>query len=265
MKLNYAVMGNPIAHSLSPIIHQLFADQFGIKLKYEKILIDLPNFEQQVIDFFEQGGKGLNITLPCKERAFAMANRASSRALIARSANTLWMQGGELNADNTDGVGLVRDLKRYIELSGKSILILGAGGATRGILGELLAENLLKLTIANRSFNKIEELQLEFPKINICLLSDLAKDIEKNTYDLVINATSASLKGERLAIPETLMNNKPFCYDLAYIKGSDTLFVNWAKSFGCEAHDGFGMLVAQAAESFFIWHHLRPDITVLLT
>jgi len=258
------VMGNPIAHSLSPRIHQFFAEQFGIKLKYEKILIDLPNFEQQVIDFFEQGGKGLNITLPCKERAFAMANRAYSRALIARSANTLWMQGGELNADNTDGVGLVRDLKRYIELSGKSILILGAGGATRGILGELLAENPLKLTIANRSFNKIEELQLEFPKISICLVCDLAKDIEKNTYDLVINATSASLKGERLAIPETLMINKPFCYDLAYIKDSDTLFVTWAKSFKCEAHDGVGMLLEQAAESFFIWHNLRPNIENIL-
>jgi shikimate dehydrogenase len=253
-------MGNPISHSLSPVIHQLFAQQTGITLTYEKIRIDINQFEQQVTDFFAQGGKGLNITLPCKQRAFSMSAEVTPRCLAARAANTLWMQEGRLHADNTDGVGLLRDLSRHISISDKHILLLGAGGAARGILGPLLAAGSAQLTIVNRTPEKAQALQRDFPQAQYCIFADL----EGKSYDLVINATSASLDDESLALPDSLMVTKPLCYDLTYSNNKPTTFVAWARAQGCNAMDGLGMLVEQAAEAFFIWHHVMPNTALVL-
>jgi shikimate dehydrogenase len=257
-------MGNPVEHSLSPIIHQLFAELTGRALTYEKILIDLPRFEQQVRDFFSEGGKGLNITLPCKQRAFAMADQPTTRCHQSKAANTLWMHENHLQADNTDGVGLLRDLGRYIDIPGKHILILGAGGAARGIIGPLFAVQPAYLTIVNRTLAKAQALQKDFPPAHSCSFKDLAKEAEKRPYDIVINATSASLDGENLMLPPSLMATKPLCYDLAYRTTEPTVFVSLARSKGCVAVDGLGMLVAQAAEAFYIWHGVMPDAAYVL-
>ena len=260
MPEKYAVMGNPISHSLSPLIHQLFAKQTGLTLTYEKIQIDLPRFEQQVSEFFTQGGKGLNITLPCKQQAFTISQKRTSRCLEASAANTLWMQEGYLYADNTDGIGLLRDLNRHVNIRDKKILLLGAGGAARGILGPLLAAYPAQLTIANRTLKKAQILQQDFPKTNYCTFDDL----KHKQYDIIINATSASLDGKNLELPEQLMSTQPFCYDLAYKKNQPTAFVAWAKRYDCRAIDGLGMLIEQAAEAFFIWHGIMPNTAAIV-
>ncbi len=260
MHPQYAVMGNPINHSLSPDIHQLFATQLGLSIKYVKILIDLPRFEQQVIEFFNQGGKGLNITLPCKQRAFAMGEQITARCLKAGAANTLWMHSGQLHVDNTDGVGLLRDLQRHVDVKGKAILILGAGGAARGILHPLFEAQPERVTVANRTLEKAQALQQDFPHIHCQTL----ENVGKNDYDVIINATSASLGGASLVLPESLMTTNPFCYDLAYNRTGKTPFVHWASAHGCVAMDGLGMLIEQAAEAFFIWHGMLPDTVPVL-
>lgn len=254
MQNNYAVMGNPIAHSLSPLIHELFAAQKNITLNYIKIQIDESHFEEHVKDFFNHGGKGLNITLPCKERAFAMSDKQSPRCLKANAANTLWMQSDKLYADNTDGIGLVRDLARFHDLKAKRILILGAGGATRGIIAPLLDKKPTQLTIANRTLQKAQQLEIDFPEIDSSDFLTLHSE-----YEIIINATSASVHQQPLLLPEQVLARKPFCYDLSYALNSTTPFVAWARTNGCESKDGLGMLVEQAAESFFIWHGVRPD------
>ena len=255
----FAVIGNPIMHSLSPIIHQYFAQQTHIKINYEKVEGNEQRFEQQVSDFFTQGGKGLNVTLPFKQRAFAMAQKSTARCLLAGAANTLWMQEGQLNADNTDGIGLIRDLTRYVELPGKDILILGAGGAARGIIHPLLAIKPRSLTIANRTLEKTIELQNDFPQVTYCGLDNVS-----GVFDLIINATSASLEGRVISLPQQVMSQKPFCYDLAYNQKKATPFVAYTKSLGCDAFDGIGMLVEQAAEAFFIWNKVMPDTEKVL-
>lgn len=265
MKPRFAVMGKPIDHSLSPLIHQYFAEQTGIALVYDKILIDVDQFEQQVRTFFDEGGRGLNITLPCKQKAFSMAYQTTSRSAQAKAANTLWMKSGKLHADNTDGIGLLRDIQRHVTIAGKTILLLGAGGAARGVLGTLLRANPKALTLVNRTFKTAKQLQSEFSKANVCAWDDLTTHAQQQTYDLVINATSASLDGDPLNLPLALLASKPFCYDLAYRKAGPTPFVAWAKDRGCEAMDGLGMLVEQAAEAFFIWHGVMPRTSELLS
>ncbi|KTD59148.1 shikimate dehydrogenase [Legionella shakespearei] len=250
----FAVVGNPIAHSVSPVIHQHFAEQCKMSLSYEKMLGDDVVFEEQITTFFRHNGSGLNITLPYKQRAFALASQATERCKRAGAANTLWMSNAQLHADNTDGIGLVRDLLRYMELNRKSILILGGGGAARGIIYPLLEMAPASLTVAIRSIEKADELQQTFPKIEIIGLNQL-----NSRFDLVINATSASLSDDALELPKALMSHHPFCYDLSYKLKEDTSFVHYAKSQGCEAVDGLGMLVEQAAESFFIWNGVLPE------
>ncbi len=259
MKNRYAVMGNPIAHSLSPIIHQLFAKQTGHELIYEKIQIDLPRFEQQVEQFFEQGGKGLNITMPCKQAAFTLADHATARCLKARAANTLWHTLDGLQADNTDGIGLLRDLTRYLDLAGKRVLLLGAGGAARGVLAPLLAAHPAQLILANRTLEKAQALSLEFVPALSCRLDDLC-----GVFDLIINATSADHTEKNIALSSTLTTPTTVCYDFAYRKQASTPFVAWAQSHGCVGVDGLGMLVEQAAEAFFIWHGVMPDVLPVL-
>lgn len=250
----FAVVGNPIAHSLSPIIHQSFAHQAMIELSYERVLGDVLFFEQQVSDFFTAQGKGLNITLPFKQRAFAMAQQRTPRCQVAGAANTLWMHNNKLQADNTDGIGLIRDLSRFIDLPGKHILILGTGGATRGIIHPLLDVNPALITIAGRTVSKAMALQNDFPQIQYASLDDSLS----GKFDLIINATSASLEGKTVFLPPQVMSPRPICYDLAYQQKKATPFVDYARNLGCIAIDGIGMLVEQAAEAFFIWNGVMP-------
>jgi shikimate dehydrogenase len=250
----FAVIGTPISHSLSPIIHQLFAEQTGIQLAYEKILGEDSIFEQQVADFFAHSGKGLNVTLPYKQRAFALADQKTPRCALAKAANTLWLAENKLYADNTDGIGLLRDLNRYLELKNIKILILGAGGAARGIIPTLLNERSLQITITNRTLEKALAIQKEFPELHCSSLDNL-----HDSFDLIINATSASLQGGDLGIPERLLKSKPFAYDLAYNKQQHTPFVEFCLNLGCSAVDGLGMLVEQAAEAFSIWNGRMPS------
>jgi shikimate dehydrogenase len=256
----FAVMGNPIIHSLSPLIHTRFAQQIGLELRYDKIEVAKECFELAVSSFFAHGGQGLNITLPFKERAFAMATHCTPRCQQAKAANTLWMSGKKLHAENTDGIGLIRDLSNYQELMGKRILLLGAGGAARGIIGPLLAAQIAQLIVVNRTEERADALQADFAQIKCCSLSEL-----QGRYDLIINATSASLTEERMSIPQSVLETTPFCYDLTYSKEGATSFVQWAHERGLDAIDGLGMLVEQAAEAFFIWHGLRPDTASVLS
>lgn len=250
----FAVIGNPIEHSLSPVIHQYFAQQFQMSLTYEKIKGDDAHFEKEVFDFFNHGGKGLNVTLPYKQRAFALAKTHSTRCNLAGAANTLLIKENKLYADNTDGIGLIRDLTRIMELQNKNILILGAGGATRGILHPLFQLKPGSITVANRTLEKAEALQNDVPQIQITGFNNL-----NGVFDLIINATPASLEGNILALPAEMMEQKPFCYDLAYQLKEATPFVRYAHSYGCNAVDGLGMLVEQAAEAFFIWNGIMPS------
>lgn len=253
---HFAVIGNPVAHSLSPEIHQAFAQQTGKFLVYEKILGHEQTLVQQVTAFFKKGGKGMNVTLPFKEYAFRMAAAKSLRASQAAAANTLWWQDNHLHADNTDGIGLVRDLSRYLSLAGKKVIILGAGGAARAIISALLDEQIASLTLANRSMERFNQLPASIKK---CMFSEIQAE-----YDLVIHATSASMLGQSLSLPETLWLNKPFCYDLSYSLKQTTDFINQAFAHDCQASDGLGMLIEQAAESFFIWHKVKPDTSEVL-
>lgn len=259
MPERFAVMGNPIAHSLSPMIHQLFAEQTRIQLSYEKINVAEARFEEEVTAFFVQGGHGLNITLPFKQRAFAMAERTTSRCKAAKAANTLWFSAGKLWADNTDGLGFIKDLKNYCDPRGKKVLLLGAGGAARGIIGPLTGEGIAELVLVNRTEEKAKALQTEFNRIKVCRLSDL-----KIAYDLIINATYTSLTSDQIDWPAVLLKPDTLCYDLAYSKTGMTPFVSWALEQGALGVDGLGMLVEQAAESFYIWNRVRPESDTVL-
>jgi len=256
---HYAVMGSPIVHSLSPMIHQCFAKQTGIDLYYEKIEVPVPAFERYVADFFKQGGTGLNITVPFKQRAFAMARLKTPRCEEAKAANTLWQINGVLHADNTDGVGLSRDLDRHIKLTDQTIVVLGAGGAARGIMGALLHSKPKALVLSNRTLEKACLLQQQFPSVQINPWDELTP-----SYDIIINATSSSLNQHDLSLPPSILSNEPFCYDLAYDIDTRTPFVQWAKIHNCRAADGIGMLIEQAAETFYIWHGRRPETAALL-
>lgn len=251
----FAVIGHPVSHSLSPEIHALFASQTGLGLTYTALDAEPDTFEARVRDFFAEGGAGLNVTLPFKERAFAMAEEVSSRAKSAGSANTLWRQGGRLHADNTDGIGLLRDFMRLnVSLQGR-ILVLGAGGGARGILPILLSEHPEALFLANRTPARAEARALEFAGVTVI------HPMERPVVDVVINATSASLS---LEVPDGFsFSGAPFCYDLAYSNQADTPFTAAARALGLNAADGLGMLIEQAAEAFYIWHGVRPDTSTV--
>ena len=256
----YAVMGNPIEHSKSPLIHKMFAEQTGQALRYDALLVNTDSFAQAVAAFLIGGGKGLNITVPFKQEAWEIADTLSDRARRAGAVNTLVIQDkGELFGDNTDGVGLVRDLTDNldIKLENRKILILGAGGAARGVLAPLLEQKPAELVIANRTVDRAEELVDSFSdlgKMKACGFDAL----EGLTFDLVINATAAGLKGQVPDIPDGVIGTQTCCYDMMY--GSEpTAFQRFAKEQGARrAFDGLGMLVEQAAESFRIWRGVSP-------
>ena len=257
----YAVMGNPIAHSKSPRIHTLFAEQTRQQLEYTAILVELDGFEDAVARFLASGGKGLNITVPFKEAAWALAHTRSPRAERAGAVNTLLLDAsGEHFGDNTDGAGLVRDLagNHGVELQGRRILLVGAGGAARGVLQPLLGEGPALLVIANRTPDKAVELARSFcelGRIEGCGLDAL----EGLSFDIIINATAASLAGKVPALPASIVTGASCCYDMMY-GDRPTAFMEWARAQGASRTlDGLGMLVEQAAESFYLWRQVRPD------
>jgi shikimate dehydrogenase len=257
----YAVIGNPIEHSKSPQIHRAFASQTGQDITYERLLGDLEEFEADVRDFFASGGRGMNVTVPFKERAFQLADALSERAQSAGAVNTLLpLADGGIRGDNTDGVGLVRDLgcNHRFNFQGSRILLLGAGGASRGVLRPLLAEAPQLLLIANRTASKAVALAAEMAllgPVEGCGLNQL----EGHQFDLIINGTAAGLTGEVPPLPGDCLAAGGWSYDMMY--GSEpTAFVRWGAEHGAaKALDGLGMLVEQAAESFYLWRGVRPE------
>jgi shikimate dehydrogenase len=257
---NYAVMGNPVAHSKSPLIHQAFAVQTGERLHYQAILVPVGGFEAALAEFQRQGGRGLNITVPFKEDACRAMAELTTRAEEAGAVNTVWFgDDGRRCGDTTDGVGLVRDLRRQgIELAGSRLLILGAGGAVRGVVGELMTQRPQSLLIANRTVSRARALRERFdrhPNIDVCGFDELAAG---GRFDVVINAIPAGLTAALPPLPEDLARGG-CCYDMVYGDAA-TPFVAWAMDHGAgTVSDGLGMLVEQAAESFYIWRGVRPE------
>lgn len=259
----YAVVGNPISHSKSPRIHSLFASQTGEALEYTAIQAPLDDFPGTVRQFFERGGQGLNVTVPFKEDAWKLAERRTERAEKAGAANTLYQDGaGVLTADNTDGCGLIRDLIRNhgVRLEGADILVLGAGGAVRGVLGPLLAERPASLTIANRTPARAQALvELFSPAAGTSQLTACGFGQPGAPFDLIINGTSASLQGDLPPLSPAVIGEETVVYDMMYSLQTTT-FNQWAVDQGAQTvYDGLGMLVEQAAESFRIWRGVAPE------
>lgn len=259
----YAVVGNPIAHSKSPIIHQLFAEQTGQSLTYDKLLVELTAFDEEVTSFFALGGRGLNVTVPFKEQAYRYADTMTERGRLAGAVNTLALQNdGTVLGDNTDGSGLVADLLALgWALREQRILILGAGGAVRGIVGPLLAQQPQSLLIANRTVEKAGAIAQIFPAgaVEVSGYAEL-----RGNFDLVINGTSASLAGELPPVPNGLVGADSAAYDLMY-GAEPTAFLRWAAEQGVgQSADGLGMLVEQAAEAFYLWRGVRPETRPVL-
>ena len=263
----YAVMGNPIAHSKSPSIHKQFAEQTGQSLEYTAILVEKNAFPQAVDEFQSKGGKGLNITVPFKEEAWHCVTERSKRAELAGAVNTIvFHEDGTRFGDNTDGAGLINDIVKnnHGQIAGHHILVVGAGGATRGIVGPLLDEKPAQLVIANRTAERavlLAEQFLSIGNVRGCGLNQLGDQ----KFDVVINATAASLQGELPSLPENIFATDGWCYDLMY--GADpTPFMQWSKQQGAVVMlDGLGMLVEQAAESFYLWRGVRPETGQLLS
>lgn len=261
----YAVVGNPISHSKSPRIHSLFAQQTGENLEYTAIQAPEDDFPGVVQDFFDRGGQGLNVTVPFKEEAWNMAERRTARAEKAGAANTLYMDAeNHLTADNTDGKGLVTDLidNHGVGLSGARVLVLGAGGAVRGVLGPLLARKPSTLTISNRTLSKAQGLVLLFAEeagAGDVALDACGFEAPDTPFDIIINGTSASLQGDLPPLSPAVVTSDTVVYDMMYSLET-TPFNQWALAQGAtRVFDGLGMLVEQAAESFRVWRGIAPD------
>lgn len=262
----YGVVGHPVSHSLSPFIHGMFARETGQAMTYRLFDVRPADLEVHVRDFFAQGGRGLNITLPHKIAARELADDLTTRAAHAAAVNTLaWLDGGSILGDNTDGAGLVRDLRDNLglALAGRRVLIMGAGGATRGVLAPLLGLEPAVVVIANRTPERAAALATAFSDLGVTQGVGFG-DVGADPFDLVINATSASLSGDIPPLPPGAVDSSTVCYDLAYGK-SATAFVAWAQERGCaQAQQGLGMLVEQAAESFQLWRGVRPTTATVL-
>ncbi|EOW6616425.1 shikimate dehydrogenase [Vibrio fluvialis] len=260
----YAVFGNPIGHSKSPFIHTLFARQTNQAMTYTAQLAPVDGFVQAATDFFTHGGKGCNITVPFKEAAFTFATRLTERAQLAGAVNTLKkLDDGGILGDNTDGEGLVQDLMLHqVPLQDARILLIGSGGAARGVLKPLLDKQPASITITNRTFAKAQQLAESFApygKVNAVEMAQL-----NSGFDVIINSTSASLDGALPDISPAIFQPTSVAYDMMYGKGH-TIFNQWALDSGCaQAYDGLGMLVGQAAESFMLWRGLRPGTKQIL-
>lgn len=257
----YAVFGNPIAHSKSPQIHHQFAKQTHQPIHYSAIAAPKDGFPEAINAFFAQGGKGCNVTVPFKEQAYQLADKLTPRAQTAGAVNTLMLDtNGQLLGDNTDGAGLVADLQRHcITLNQANVLIIGAGGASRGVIQPLLDAQVGRIFIYNRTAEKAEQLAKQFASFG-AIQAITAAELASQPIDLIINATSASLTGHLPAVPEQTIANATACYDMAY-GDQDTVFITWCKQLGvATCLDGLGMLVGQAAESFRMWREVMPDV-----
>lgn len=260
----FAVFGNPVHHSKSPRIHQLFSQQTKIACSYGLICAPMDKFAISVREFFYQGGRGANITLPFKQQAFALASELTERAASAGAVNTLKKTAeGRLLGDNTDGVGLISDLQRLSLInSGDRILLIGAGGAARGVVLPLLSAQ-CSVTLYNRTFSRAETLSGLFKGAGKIKAVELGP-LKGQQFNLIINATSSSMTGKMLPLPATLINASVSCYDLFYQTGS-TPFLNWCRHQGAvRLADGLGMLVGQAAHSFQLWHGILPEISPVI-
>ncbi len=262
MRKQFAVIGNPIEQSRSPELHHAFAQSLGLELDYQKRLAPLDGFEQSMQQFFDAQGLGLNVTVPFKEQAYARCDVLTERAKIAKAVNTLWRVDGQLYGDNTDGQGLVDAIKALDwPLQHSKILIIGAGGATRGVIYPLAQAGADKIVIANRTVERAMQLVADLqPAVAGITLSACGLDQLQGEFDLVINATSASLSGDALLLPQALQFN--FAYEMAYGKASS--FLEQAQLRGVAHSDGYGMLVGQAVEAFAIWHGVRPALKQFL-
>lgn len=261
----YAVFGNPIAHSKSPAIHAAFAAQTGESMSYEALLAPVDGFADAISSFMAEGGKGANVTIPFKEEAFRLCHDLSSRAWRAGAVNTLIMENDRIHGDNTDGIGLIRDVEVNLgfPLAGRRILLLGAGGAARGVLGPLLKKEPASLVVANRTLAKAESMATGFADVGTVGTCSF-EALSGQCFDVLINATSASLGGEALTLPSGLFTSDCLVYDMMYSK-EETPFMIQARAAGAvNVSDGLGMLVEQAAEAFFLWRSVRPETRTVL-
>ena len=260
MRDRYAVIGNPVAHSSSPRIHALFAQAAGHDIEYGRIEALAGGFARTAEEFRATGGKGLNVTVPFKEDAYRYATRLSPRASAARAVNTLAFRDAEIFGDTTDGVGLVRDLtgNLSLQLRGSAVLLMGAGGAAQGVVQALFDAGVASLVIANRTVAKAQALAARFAPAQSSSYAALAG----RRFDLVVNATSAGLSDAAPPLPPALLAPRMVAYDMVY--GRDTPFLAAARAAGARASDGLGMLVEQAAESFFLWRGVRPQTRPVL-
>ncbi|QJC33723.1 shikimate dehydrogenase [Enterobacteriaceae endosymbiont of Donacia provostii] len=268
MKL-FALFGNPIEHSKSHIIHKLFAKQIGIEQKYIKIKVSTNSFSTSIINFFKNGGLGANITVPFKREAYQICDLLTNRAKFSGVVNTMKiLNDHKILGDNTDGIGLLQDLQNLKYITSKSnILLLGAGGAAQGIIYPLIKFG-CKITIVNRTYQNAKNIIQHFKKnknINCLKIENLSKyPYNKTYYDIIINATSSSMKGDIINIPISVINSNIFCYDLFY-NNNNTPFLKWCISQGVKnISDGIGMLIEQAAYSFYLWHDIMPDTKKVL-
>jgi shikimate dehydrogenase len=269
----YAVIGNPIAHSKSPLIHEVFAKQTNQAIHYGRIFSELGEFKKTTLEFFECGGKGLNVTIPFKLEAYELAQHKTPRAQSAKAANMLWVENGQWWCDNSDGEGLTRDLRRLLKqrgasLSGIHVLLLGAGGAAQGVIEPLIGAGVASITIANRTHEKAEALVQQFSgvatKAQINLKAVSLAELKNGSYDLIINATATGLSDASPISKDVLkaiIHADTLAYDMVY--GKETCFMQDAKALGIAAADGLGMLVEQAALAFETWRKLDLQKTPL--
>ncbi|MBX2809100.1 MAG: shikimate dehydrogenase [Cellvibrionaceae bacterium] len=264
----YAVFGNPITHSKSPFMHTHFAEQTQQQMDYRAECIAVGQFVAAANQFFQTGGKGLNITVPFKQDAFDYAQRLTARAQLAGAVNTLAKQDdGCILGDNTDGAGMLMAIQQHLQwpLENKRILLLGAGGAVRGVLGPLLSAKPLSVTIANRTVSKANVLADIFSDNFSTLHTSSYTELENQQFDCVINGTSASLTGNLPPLPDTILAADAYCYDMMYSKDL-TPFLNWARAQGAKhLSDGLGMLVYQGAASFYLWRGVKPDVATVIS
>jgi shikimate dehydrogenase len=268
LKKHFAVIGNPIHHSLSPQIHAAFAKENGLNIYYEAILSPLDEFKNTIHQLIVQKFSGANVTLPFKKEAYQLATTHSSHARIAEAVNTLEFKEGEIIGHNTDGIGLVRDLEQNLDthLKSKKILLIGAGGAAEGVIYSILEKMPSELTLTNRTIEKSNAIQNKMDEhakyfdVNLKVI-ELAK-CPHQYFDLIINATSASLNNDELGIDHKVFHEGSLAYEMMY--GKETSFIIEAQSQGSKTSDGLGMLIEQAAEAFFIWHHIQPTTKTLI-
>ena len=262
----YAVLGDPVAHSKSPLIHSMFARQTGEAVEYASIRVEASEFAAFVDEFFAAGGGGLNITLPHKQAAFALCDSLSQRAEVARAVNTLLTtDAGTLHGDNTDGIGLVRDIRHNnsVPIQDQKILLLGAGGAARGALVSLIEAQPEAITVLNRTLARAQQLQKDVAEL-FDIEAASYENFQGRGFDLIINATSMSISGDIPPLSGHIFASDCCCYDMMYAE-EDTVFVKWARQQGAAlALDGLGMLVEQAAESFYLWRGVRPETEAVI-